>query len=325
LSQGASASRRGTAHEDRLVGGPYLPPAYNRLRVQFPGNHGGVNWGGVSFNPQLGYLFINTNDLGQLSGLKDRPPNATGQAQGAGVGNRVDPNGPYEGVPGGGRFSIRDSGPQQLACQQPPWGQLTAVNVNTGEFVWRVPLGITESLPPEKQNTGRPGNGGTIATAGGLVFVAATDDARFRGFDAKTGKEREPREQRHIVVEPDDIGRAVVHHNVLAHPPGGGGAEGRAEGEHQQAAIDPRSLGDAVMRRRMTVVSEPQVTKGHHEERRGFRGGAVGDGERQRASYAQRKLEEQFSRVVADRLPVESERREFLVEDGEIVHGSLPA
>jgi quinoprotein glucose dehydrogenase len=52
-----------------------------------------------------------------------------------------------------------------------------------------VPLGITESLPPEKQKTGRPGNGGPIATAGGLVFVAATDDARFRAFDAKSGKE----------------------------------------------------------------------------------------------------------------------------------------
>ena len=76
-----------------------------------------------------------------------------------------------------------------MMCQQPPWGQLTAVDVNTGEFVWRVPLGVTDSLPPDKQKTGRPGNGGTIATAGGLVFVGATDDARFRGFDAKTGKE----------------------------------------------------------------------------------------------------------------------------------------
>ena len=76
-----------------------------------------------------------------------------------------------------------------MMCQQPPWGQLTAVDVNTGEFAWRVPLGITDSLPPEKQKTGRPGNGGTIATAGGLVFVGATDDGRFRAFDAKTGKE----------------------------------------------------------------------------------------------------------------------------------------
>ena len=63
------------------------------------------------------------------------------------------------------------------------------MNVNTGEFAWRVPLGVTDSLPPEKQKTGRPGNGGTIATAGGLVFVGATDDSRFRAFDAKTGKE----------------------------------------------------------------------------------------------------------------------------------------
>ncbi len=172
------------------MGGPYLPPAYNRLRVQFPGNHGGVNWFGTSFNPQLGYLFINTNEMGQLSGLRDHDPKA-GPARGAGVGNRVLPDGPYEGFPGGGRFSIpgANGDPQQLMCQQPPWGELTAVNVNTGEFAWRVPLGVTDSLPPGKQNTGRPGNGGTIATAGGLVFVGATDDSRFRAFDAKTGKE----------------------------------------------------------------------------------------------------------------------------------------
>jgi len=171
------------------LGGPFLPVSYNRLRVQFPGNHGGVNWGGMSFSPQLGYLFVNTNELGQLSGLRDRDPNATDSARAEGQGNRVDPNGPYQGVPGGGRFSIRGTDAQQLLCQQPPWGQLTAINVNTGEFAWRVPLGITDSLPADKQLTGRPGNGGTIATAGGLVFVGATDDSRFRAFDAKTGKE----------------------------------------------------------------------------------------------------------------------------------------
>ena len=175
--------------EGMQLGGPYLPVSYNRLRVQFPGNHGGVNWGGTSFNPQLGYLFVNTNELGQMSGLKDRDPNATTPAQPNGQGNRVDPNGPYDGVTGGGRFSIRGADPQQLPCQQPPWGQLTAVDVRTGEFAWRVPLGVTDSLPPGKQATGRPGNGGTIATAAGLVFVGATDDSRFRAFDGKTGKE----------------------------------------------------------------------------------------------------------------------------------------
>ncbi len=168
------------------IGGPYLPQGYKRLRLQFPGNHGGVNWGGASFNPQLGYLFVNTNEFGQLAGVTDRNPNNTGRAQADGVGNRVDPDGPYEGLPGGGRFMDTAT---NMMCQQPPWGTLTAVNVNTGEFAWRVPLGITESLPPEKQNTGRPGNGGSIATAGGLVFVGATDDGRFRAFDAKSGKE----------------------------------------------------------------------------------------------------------------------------------------
>jgi quinoprotein glucose dehydrogenase len=175
--------------KDVELGGPYLPVSYNHLRVQFPGNHGGVNWFGTSFNPQLGYLFINTNELGQLSGLRDHDPKS-GPAMAAGQGNRLDPGTPYEGVPGGGRFSVRNgTSTQQIPCQQPPWGMLTAVNVNTGEFAWRVPLGVTDSLPEGKQNTGRPGNGGTIATAGGLVFVGSTDDSRFRAFDAKTGKE----------------------------------------------------------------------------------------------------------------------------------------
>lgn len=172
--------------EGLQLGGPYLPVAYKRLRVQFPGNHGGVNWGGTSFDPQLGYLFVNTSELGQLAGVTDRDPKATGPAEAAGQGNRVHPDGPYQGVPGGGRFKDAAS---NMMCQQPPWGQLTAVNVNTGEFAWRVPLGVTDSLPPDKQHTGRPGNGGSIATAGGVVFVGATDDSRFRAFDARTGKE----------------------------------------------------------------------------------------------------------------------------------------
>jgi quinoprotein glucose dehydrogenase len=170
------------------TGGPFLPAGYNRLRVQFPGNHGGVNWGGTSFDPLLGYLFANVNELGQLSGLRDHDPKG-GPAMANGQGNRVDPDGPYEGVPGGGRFSVKGPAWQQLPCQQPPWGELVAVNVNTGDIAWKVPLGVTDSFPEGKRNTGRPGNGGTIVTAGGLVFVGATDDARFRAFDAKTGKE----------------------------------------------------------------------------------------------------------------------------------------
>jgi quinoprotein glucose dehydrogenase len=174
------------------LGGPYLPVGYNRNRVVFPGNHGGVNWGGASFNPVLGYMFVNANDFGQVQGYSDRPVNApaaaaAAQLPGRGRGNgRGSSNVPYGNVAGGGRFKDETS---NMMCQQPPWGTLTAINVNTGEFAWRVPLGITETLPPDKQKTGRPGNGGSIATAGGLVFIGATDDGRFRAFDAKTGAE----------------------------------------------------------------------------------------------------------------------------------------
>ena len=54
------------------LGGPYLPVGFNRLRLQFPGNHGGVNWGGASYNPALGYMFVNTSEYGQLQGFADR-------------------------------------------------------------------------------------------------------------------------------------------------------------------------------------------------------------------------------------------------------------
>jgi quinoprotein glucose dehydrogenase len=166
--------------EGMQLGGPYLPVGYNRLRVQFPGNHGGVNWGGASFNPELGYMFINTSELGQVQGFADRKPAPAGAPAGRGS------NSPYAEIPGGGRFKDVET---NMMCQQPPWGQLTAVDVHTGEFAWRSVLGVTDSLPPDKQKTGRPGNGGSIATAGRLVFIGATDDSRFRAFDARTGQE----------------------------------------------------------------------------------------------------------------------------------------
>jgi quinoprotein glucose dehydrogenase len=64
-----------------------------------------------------------------------------------------------------------------------------AVNANTGEIAWETPLGLTEALPDGKQLTGNSGSAGPTATAGGLVFVGATTDRRFRAFDAQTGAE----------------------------------------------------------------------------------------------------------------------------------------
>jgi len=94
------------------LGGPYLPVSYNRLRVQFPGPQGGANWGGGSFNPDLGYLFLNTSELGQMQGFKDRASTVQTGRRGD------DGSNPYEAVPGGGRFKDTES---NMMCQQPPW------------------------------------------------------------------------------------------------------------------------------------------------------------------------------------------------------------
>jgi quinoprotein glucose dehydrogenase len=80
--------------------------------------------------------------------------------------------------------------PRLRPCQKPPWGHLTAIHLDTGEFRWRIVLGVDDELmakgvPP----TGAPNLGGSIATAGGLVFIGATNDRRFRAFDKNTGKE----------------------------------------------------------------------------------------------------------------------------------------
>ena len=63
------------------------------------------------------------------------------------------------------------------------------MNASTGDIAWRVPLGITEQLPAGKQNTGRPVLAGPIVTAGGVLFIASTDDNRFRALDSKTGRQ----------------------------------------------------------------------------------------------------------------------------------------
>jgi glucose dehydrogenase len=148
--------------------GPYTPYGAKGTTVVFSGTIGGGNWGGVAFNPQLGYVFVNTSNLATLGRMVPAP------------------DGSYRNELSYTRFWDDNKYP----CQQPPWGELVAVNANTGDVAWKVTLGsypelVAKGIAP----TGTPNLGGPIATAGGLVFIGATKDARFRAFDAKTGKE----------------------------------------------------------------------------------------------------------------------------------------
>ncbi|OLD13888.1 MAG: hypothetical protein AUJ01_14705 [Acidobacteria bacterium 13_1_40CM_3_65_5] len=163
--------------------GPFTPWAYRteggpaKTALNFPGGLGGANWGGVAHAPRLGYVFVVTQDVGALGWMENRSGSLA-------TFDKAAPERPA----GRGIFDVRMNG-VSWPCQKPPWGRLIAINTSTGDISWQVPLGITEQLPAGKQNTGRPGVAGPIVTASGVVFVASTDDNRFRAIDAKTGKE----------------------------------------------------------------------------------------------------------------------------------------
>jgi quinoprotein glucose dehydrogenase len=157
--------------------GPYTPYSSKEIRVIFPGQQGGPNYGGVAIDPKLGYVFVNARNVGGMGRL-DKTPEGDGVAY-----RRFSPL-------GAGSFNARFWNPAtQLPCQPPPWAELMAVNANTGDLTWRVPLGTSDEMEAKGiHNTGSFGQGGPIATAGGLVFIAGTIDKRFRAFDSRTGK-----------------------------------------------------------------------------------------------------------------------------------------
>ena len=158
--------------------GPYAPMPLGKDVVTFPSTLGGGGFGGVSYNPQLGLVFLNVSNLGMVGRMEPRTDPKTGEV--SYVKDSVT-GGPY------GRFWNPDN---RIPCSAPPFGELVAVNVHTGDVAWRVPLGFVEELEAKGiKNTGSLTLGGSLATASGLVFIGATGDKRFRAFDARTGKE----------------------------------------------------------------------------------------------------------------------------------------
>jgi quinoprotein glucose dehydrogenase len=159
--------------------GPYTPYSSKEFRVLFPGQQGGPNFGGVAVDPASGYVFVNSRDVGGMGRL-DKTAEGDQVAY-----RRFSPL-------GRGTVNARFWNPQNsLPCQPPPWAHLIAVNANTGDIAWKVTLGTSDELEAKgMKNTGAFGQGGPIATAGGLVFIAGTIDKRFRAFDARTGQLR---------------------------------------------------------------------------------------------------------------------------------------
>lgn len=152
------------------IGVPFTPLPLEGNALFFPSTLGGGNWGGVSIDPSLGLLFVNVMHIGQWGHMEKRGNDYV----------RTSSYGPYA------RFWNRDS---HIPCQNPPFGEMVAVDLASGDIAWRAPLGRIEALEAiGVRDTGTVNLGGSIATGGGLIFIGATNDARFRAYDSKAGK-----------------------------------------------------------------------------------------------------------------------------------------
>jgi quinoprotein glucose dehydrogenase len=153
----------------KLRAGPANMPPSLQGSVVVPGFHGGATWSGASFDPTTGILYVNSNNVANVITLKAAPAGESYRYTHAGYHRFLDPEG-YPAI-------------------KPPWGVLTAIDLNHGAFAWQVVLGEYPELTARGiPQTGTENFGGTIVTAGGLVFIGGTKDEKFHAFDKTTGK-----------------------------------------------------------------------------------------------------------------------------------------
>jgi glucose dehydrogenase/cytochrome c5 len=167
----------------------YTPPSLTAPLLYTPANAGGAGgiWGGVSIDPRDNTIFVNVAQLAAYVSVQPEDDKGENRAKGpATAGYRtqdaftkwMDPNG--------------------MPCIQPPWGEMVAINGNTGDILWRSPLGTAEVYGDLGKHTGMLNYGGSMATAGGLVFIGGVamacsqckvDEPVVRAFDARSGRE----------------------------------------------------------------------------------------------------------------------------------------
>ncbi|HYZ82908.1 MAG TPA: pyrroloquinoline quinone-dependent dehydrogenase [Bryobacteraceae bacterium] len=157
--------------------GIFTPPS-PRGSLLIPGNVGGLHWGGVTWDKGNKLIIAPANNLAAIARLIPRS-----DFEGQRTSDRLGLEwAPQSGTPYGMARQILRS-PVGAPCNAPPWGTLTAIDSDTGEQKWQVPLGEFAGTP------GSPNLGGPISTAGNLTFIGASFDGMFRAFDSRTGKE----------------------------------------------------------------------------------------------------------------------------------------
>jgi quinoprotein glucose dehydrogenase len=170
--------------------GIFTPPSLEGTLVR-PSNIGGAHWGGVAYDPGRGIVVVPVNTLAAVVQLIPQEGAVAKElrAESSRLGYQLNR---MKGTP----YFMRRRlllGPSRAPCTPPPFGKLVAVSLRTGARLWETALGSPASLVASKDPggaaLGSPNLGGPIATAGGLVFIAATLDRRLRAFDIETGRE----------------------------------------------------------------------------------------------------------------------------------------
>ncbi|MEQ9442692.1 MAG: pyrroloquinoline quinone-dependent dehydrogenase [Cyclobacteriaceae bacterium] len=169
--------------------GPFTPPSLQGTMVA-PSNAGGIHWGGVSYDPQRQLLITNINRVVAAIRLIPREKLAEEEQKDAAL-LRAE-TGRQAGTPYVLKrdylFTVNEKGIKMQT--KPPWGTLLAIDMQTGQLQWEVPLGMMydPQTYPEAANWGAINFGGALTTAGGVTFVAASVDGFFRAFETQTGK-----------------------------------------------------------------------------------------------------------------------------------------
>ncbi|MDP8981499.1 MAG: pyrroloquinoline quinone-dependent dehydrogenase [Acidobacteriota bacterium] len=162
--------------------GIFTPPSL-KGSLFFPGNVGGVNWGSAAVDPVRGLLVTNTNRIAFAVRLipreKAQADREAGERFGGEYGQQAGT--PYVVYREPLLSSIR------TPCNTPPWGTISALDLNSGKIKWETPLG--SMIPGLDIATGSPNLGGPMLTAGGVAFTAAAMDTYLRAFDVESGKQ----------------------------------------------------------------------------------------------------------------------------------------
>lgn len=168
--------------------GEFTPPRTDRSLI-YPGYYGGMNWGSAAIDEARGLLIVNDIRMPQFVQLiaREEADNYGGSAAHDGLSQQKGT--PYGALKNG------FMSPLGVPCHQPPYGTISAVDLESRTLVWQVPAGTLEDTGPLGMKTGMqipigmPTLGGPVATSGGLVFYAGTQDYYLRAIDVETGEE----------------------------------------------------------------------------------------------------------------------------------------